>query len=85
MFVLQTRKPNVFTIDPSEGVIPPKSEILVTVTAVPDDTGLFDDVVELFIGNSPWTTFSITAEGIGTTIVTDKPFPPEINLGYQFR
>ncbi|XP_068876459.1 hydrocephalus-inducing protein homolog [Aphelocoma coerulescens] len=79
-----TRKPNVFTIDPSEGVIPPKSEILVTVTAIPDDTGCFDDVVELFIGDSPWTTFSITAEGIGTTIVTDKPFPPEINLGYQF-
>ncbi|XP_068874988.1 hydrocephalus-inducing protein homolog [Aphelocoma coerulescens] len=79
-----TRKPNVFTIDPSEGVIPPKSEILVTVAAIPDDTGCFDDVVELFIGDSPWTTFSITAEGIGTTIVTDKPFPPEINLGYQF-
>lgn len=61
------------------------SEIFVTVSATPDDTGLFAGDVKLFIGGSLWTTFMITAEGIGTTIVTDKPFPPEINLGYQFR
>ncbi|XP_017596325.1 PREDICTED: hydrocephalus-inducing protein-like, partial [Corvus brachyrhynchos] len=79
-----TRKPNVFTIDPSEGAISPRSEILVTVTAILNDTGLFADEVELFIGDSLLTTFTIMAWGIGTTIVADKPFAPEINLGYQF-
>ncbi|XP_031978071.1 LOW QUALITY PROTEIN: hydrocephalus-inducing protein homolog [Corvus moneduloides] len=79
-----TRKPNVFTIDPSEGAISPRSEILVTVTAILNDTGLFADEVELFIGDSLLTTFTIMAWGMGTTIVADKPFAPEINLGYQF-
>lgn len=85
MFVLQTRKPSVFTVEPSEGVIPPRAEILVTLTAILDDTELFVDEVDVFIENSHWTTLLILAWGIGTTIVTDKPFAPELNLGYQFR
>ncbi|KAM4894666.1 hydrocephalus-inducing protein homolog [Sylvia borin] len=38
----------------------------------------------LFIGNSLWTTLYLQAFGTGSTIVVDKPFAPELNLGYQF-
>ncbi|RMB89939.1 hypothetical protein DUI87_33713 [Hirundo rustica rustica] len=42
------------------------------------------EAAELFIGNSLWSTLMLQALGIGTTIVVDKPFTPELNLGYQF-
>ncbi|XP_038004430.1 hydrocephalus-inducing protein-like [Motacilla alba alba] len=77
-------KPHCYVIEPREGVIPARGEVPVTVTATLDDTGNFADTVQLFIGNSLWTTFRLQALGIGTTIVTDKPFAPELNLGYQF-
>ncbi|XP_041282552.1 hydrocephalus-inducing protein homolog [Onychostruthus taczanowskii] len=83
-YPLGTEKPHCFVIEPREGVIPARSELPVTITATLDDTGLFDDSVQLFIGSSLWTTFFLKALSIGTTIVIDKPLTPEINLGYQF-
>ncbi|XP_071311715.1 hydrocephalus-inducing protein-like [Agelaius tricolor] len=77
-------KSNCFVIEPSEGAIPARGEVPVTVTATLDDTVGFDDTVQLFIGNSLWSSVFLQAFGIGTTIVTDKPFAPELNLGYQF-
>ncbi|RMC04102.1 hypothetical protein DUI87_19439 [Hirundo rustica rustica] len=59
-----------------DGWISPKATL--------DDTGVFGDVIQLFIGNSLWSTLMLQALGIGTTIVVDKPFTPELNLGYQF-
>ncbi|NXC09514.1 HYDIN protein, partial [Orthonyx spaldingii] len=79
-----TRKPHCFVIEPSEGVIPARGEVPVTVTATLDDTGLFNDDVQLFIGNSLKTILLLLAWGTGTTIVIDKPLAPELNLGYQF-
>ncbi|XP_038004455.1 hydrocephalus-inducing protein-like [Motacilla alba alba] len=78
------RKPHCYAIEPKEGVIPARGEVPVTVTATLDDTGLFANPVRLFIGNSLWTAFGLVALGTGTTIVIDKPFAPELNLGYQF-
>ncbi|XP_064242784.1 hydrocephalus-inducing protein homolog isoform X2 [Passer domesticus] len=79
-----TEKPHCFVIEPREGVIPARGEVPVTITATLDDTGLFCYSIKLFIGNSLWTTFLLEALSIGTTIVIDKPFTPEINFGYQF-
>ncbi|XP_064242821.1 hydrocephalus-inducing protein homolog isoform X3 [Passer domesticus] len=79
-----TEKPHCFVIDPREGVIPARGEVPVTITATLDDTGLFSYSIKLFIWNSLWTTFLLQALSIGTTIVIDKPFTPEINFGYQF-
>ncbi|KAM7020832.1 hydrocephalus-inducing protein-like [Acridotheres tristis] len=78
-------KPHCYIIEPREGVIPTKGKIPVTITATLDDTGLVADTVQLFIGNSLWTTFMLVAVGTGTKIVTDKPFVPELSLGCQFR
>ncbi|XP_062355746.1 hydrocephalus-inducing protein homolog [Cinclus cinclus] len=78
-------KPHCYVIEPREGVIPATGDIPVTITATLDDTGIFADTIQLFIGNSLWTTFMVLAVGTGTTIVMDKPFVPELSLGHQFR
>ncbi|XP_041315491.1 hydrocephalus-inducing protein-like [Pyrgilauda ruficollis] len=79
------RRPHCVVTEPREGVIPAGGEVSVTVTATLDDTGLFSDTVQLFTGNSLRTVCGLVALGTGTTIVIDKPFAPELNLGYQFR
>ncbi|CAM9126273.1 unnamed protein product, partial [Bubo scandiacus] len=71
-------------IEPSEGVIPPETEVSVAVIANLDDTEKFKDEVNLFIENSHTYVIPVRAVGIGTTIVTDKPFAPELNLGPHF-
>ncbi|NXX62461.1 HYDIN protein, partial [Scopus umbretta] len=71
-------------IEPSKGVIPPETEVSVTVIANLDDTEKFKDEVNLFIDNSHTYVIPVRAVGIGTTIVTDKPFAPELNLGPHF-
>ncbi|XP_074738457.1 hydrocephalus-inducing protein homolog [Strix uralensis] len=71
-------------IEPSEGVIPPETEVSVSVIANLDDTEKFKDEVNLFIENSHTYVIPVRAVGIGTTIVTDKPFAPELNLGPHF-
>ncbi|RMC04072.1 hypothetical protein DUI87_19409 [Hirundo rustica rustica] len=65
-----------------EGALIPDGRISPKATL--DDTGVYGDVIQLFIGNSLWSTLMLQALGIGTTIVVDKPFTPELNLGYQF-
>ncbi|XP_009468798.1 PREDICTED: hydrocephalus-inducing protein homolog [Nipponia nippon] len=71
-------------IEPSKGVIPSETEVTVTVIANLDDTEKFKDEVNLFIENSHTCVIPVQAVGIGTTIVTDKPFAPELNLGPHF-
>ncbi|XP_066050969.1 LOW QUALITY PROTEIN: hydrocephalus-inducing protein homolog [Chamaea fasciata] len=78
------RKPHCCVTEPKEGVIPARGEVPVTVTVTLDDTGFFADGIQLFIGNKLWTTSILQAFGTGSTIVFDKPFAPELNLGYQF-
>ncbi|KFQ76081.1 Hydrocephalus-inducing protein, partial [Phaethon lepturus] len=71
-------------IAPNKGVIPPEAEVSVTVIANLDDTEKFKDEVKVFIENSQTYVIPVRAVGIGTTIVTDKPFAPELNLGPHF-
>ncbi|NXF39877.1 HYDIN protein, partial [Nyctibius bracteatus] len=71
-------------IEPSKGVIPPETEVSVAVVANLDDTEKFKDEVNLFIENSRSYTIPVRAVGIGTTIVTDGRFAPELNLGLHF-
>ncbi|KAI1235337.1 hypothetical protein IHE44_0002195 [Lamprotornis superbus] len=83
--VRQVCKPHCYVIEPRKGVIPARGKIPVTITATLDDIGIFADTIQLFIDNSLWTGFVLVAVGTGTTIFVDKPFAPELNLGYQFR
>ncbi|NWU95982.1 HYDIN protein, partial [Upupa epops] len=77
-------KCSCWRIEPSKGVIPPETEVAVAVIANLDDAEKFKDEVNLFIENSHSYIISVQAVGIGTTIVTDRPFAPELNLGPHF-
>ncbi|XP_067158936.1 hydrocephalus-inducing protein homolog [Apteryx mantelli] len=71
-------------IEPSEGVVPPETKVSVNLIANLDDTEKFEDKVNLFIEHSSTYEIPVQAVGIGTTIITDKPFAPELNLGPHF-
>ncbi|XP_031978066.1 hydrocephalus-inducing protein homolog [Corvus moneduloides] len=83
--VLQAGKRSHWRIEPSKGVVPPKSEVSLIVTANLDDTEKFQDKVKVFIENSHMDIIPVQAVGTSTTIVTDKLFIPELKLGPHFR
>uniref|UniRef100_A0A8C2T888 HYDIN axonemal central pair apparatus protein n=1 Tax=Coturnix japonica TaxID=93934 RepID=A0A8C2T888_COTJA len=71
-------------VEPKQGIIPPESEVSLAVIANLDDTQKFQDNLNIFIENSSSYVIPVQAVGIGTTIVTDKPFAPELDLGPHF-
>uniref|UniRef100_A0A8C9LFZ1 HYDIN n=1 Tax=Pavo cristatus TaxID=9049 RepID=A0A8C9LFZ1_PAVCR len=77
-------KDSRWRVEPNQGIIPPETEVSVTVIANLDDTKKFQDNVNLFIENSSTYVIPVRAVGIGTTIITDKPFAPVLNLGPHF-
>ena len=83
--VLQAHKNSLWTIEPNEGIVPPENEVQLTLTATLNDIVTFKDTVILEITNSNTYRIPVQASGIGSTIVSDKPFAPEINLGAYFR
>ncbi|XP_048371298.1 hydrocephalus-inducing protein homolog [Sphaerodactylus townsendi] len=78
------RSNSLWRIEPCKGVVPPESEISITLIAHLDDTVQVQDKVHLAVENSISYIVPIQATGIGTTIVTDKPFAPAIDLGPHF-
>ncbi|XP_074864560.1 hydrocephalus-inducing protein homolog isoform X2 [Carettochelys insculpta] len=78
------RSHSLWRIEPSEGVVPPEGDVFLTLIANLDDTVKFQDQVNLFIQNSSTYMIPVQAAGIGTTIITDKPFAPALNVGPHF-
>ncbi|XP_040838338.1 hydrocephalus-inducing protein homolog isoform X1 [Ochotona curzoniae] len=78
------RKKSLWTIEPTEGIVPPEADFQLAVTANLDDVMIFKDTVILDIENSNTYRIPVQASGIGSTIVSDKPFAPELNLGAHF-
>uniref|UniRef100_A0A2K6GI07 HYDIN axonemal central pair apparatus protein n=1 Tax=Propithecus coquereli TaxID=379532 RepID=A0A2K6GI07_PROCO len=78
-------KKSLWTIEPNEGMVPPETEVQLSLTANLNDILTFKDTVILDIENSNTYQIPVQASGIGSTIVSDKPFAPELNLGAHFR
>lgn len=83
--MLQAHKKSLWTIEPNEGMVPPETDIQLALTANLNDILTFKDCVILDIENSSTYRIPVQASGIGSTIVSDKPFAPELNLGAHFR
>lgn len=83
--VLQAGKHSCWRIEPSKGVVPPNTQVSVEVIANLNDTEKFQDKVKVFVENSPTTSISVQAVGIGTTIVLSKPLLPKLDLKSHFR
>ncbi|ERE78886.1 hydrocephalus-inducing protein [Cricetulus griseus] len=77
-------KKSLWTVKPSEGMVPAEDDIPLTLTANLDDIVTFKDTVILEVEHSNTYRIPIQATGIGSTIVSDKPFAPELNLGSHF-
>ncbi|XP_027883649.1 hydrocephalus-inducing protein homolog isoform X2 [Xiphophorus couchianus] len=71
-------------VDPSEGVVPPESQLELKIVANLKDTLHFTDKMEISIRDSRTHSVSLSATGTGTTIVSDKPFGPTLDLGTHF-
>ncbi|XP_037671838.1 hydrocephalus-inducing protein homolog isoform X3 [Choloepus didactylus] len=78
------RKKSLWTVKPNEGMVPPETDVPLTLTANLNDILTFKDTVILDIENSNTYRIPVQASGIGSTIVSDKPFAPELNLGAYF-
>ncbi|KAK2848119.1 hypothetical protein Q7C36_009801 [Tachysurus vachellii] len=74
----------LWRVEPAEGEIPPEGQFKLTVVASLDDTLPFQDTLQLAIHNSQTHTIPLFATGKGTTIVTDRPFAPHLDLGTHF-
>ncbi|KAK2918189.1 hydrocephalus-inducing protein homolog [Channa argus] len=73
-----------YRVEPSEGEVPPESQLELKVVAHLKDTLLFQDRLEVSIQDSQTYTVHLSATGTGTTIVSDKPFAPSLDLGAHF-
>ncbi|XP_021488188.2 hydrocephalus-inducing protein homolog [Meriones unguiculatus] len=78
------KKKSLWTVKPSEGIIPAEDDTPLTLTANLDDIVTFKDTVILEVEHSNTYRIPVQATGIGSTIVSDKPFAPELNLGAHF-
>ncbi|XP_073515931.1 hydrocephalus-inducing protein homolog isoform X2 [Phyllobates terribilis] len=78
------RKRSLWRVEPSCGEVPPEGEVHLTLVAFLDDTVAFRDAVQLLITDSSTYLIPVSAGGTGTTIVTDRPLAPLLNLGAHF-
>ncbi|KAL6033960.1 hypothetical protein STEG23_011292, partial [Scotinomys teguina] len=82
--VRMAKKKSLWTVTPSEGMVPAEDDFSLTLTANLDDIVTFRDTVILEVEHSNTYRIPVQATGIGSTIVSDKPFAPELNLGAHF-
>ncbi|KAL4630327.1 hypothetical protein GN956_G15741 [Arapaima gigas] len=73
-----------FHVEPFEGEVPPDGELQLRLVAHLDDTAHFQDKLHLAILYSHTYSIPVSASGKGTTIVSNRPFAPHLDLGTHF-
>lgn len=81
----QTGKKSFWRVEPSEGEVSPGGQLDLSVVANLKDTLRFEDRLEVSIRDNKTHTVPLSATGTGTTITTDRPFAPSLDLGTYFR
>ncbi|CAB1432186.1 unnamed protein product [Pleuronectes platessa] len=79
-----SRGKSFWRVEPSEGEVPPNSQLELCVVAHLKDTIEFQDRMEVSIQHGRILKVPLSATGTGTTIVSDKPFAPILDLGTYF-
>ncbi|XP_076588631.1 hydrocephalus-inducing protein homolog [Chaetodon auriga] len=79
-----SRRKSFWHVEPSEGEVPPESQLELRVVAHLKDTLHFEDKLEVSIQHGQTHTVPLSATGTGTTIVSDRPFAPSLELGTYF-
>ncbi|XP_071313817.1 hydrocephalus-inducing protein homolog isoform X2 [Trachinotus anak] len=75
---------SLWRVEPSEGEVLPESQVELRVVAHLKDVIHFKDRLEVSIQDSQRHTVPLSATGTGTTIVSDRPFAPSLDLGTCF-
>ncbi|XP_039618305.1 hydrocephalus-inducing protein-like [Polypterus senegalus] len=75
---------SLWQLEPCEGIIPSEGETEINLVANLDDTVWFQDKIHLTIESSQSHIIPVSAKGMGTTIVADRPLAPAIHLGTYF-
>ena len=81
----QSSRNSFWSVEPSEGELSPRGELNLRVVANLIDTLHFGDRLKVSIQHGQTQTITLSAIGIGTPIVSDKPFAPSLDLGTYFR
>ncbi|XP_056273332.1 hydrocephalus-inducing protein homolog [Pseudoliparis swirei] len=68
-------------VEPSEGEVPPESQLELSVVAHLRDVRHFQAKLEVTIRHGQAHTVLLSATGTGATIVSDRPFAPNLDLG----
>ncbi|XP_042266839.1 hydrocephalus-inducing protein homolog isoform X2 [Thunnus maccoyii] len=71
-------------VEPSEGEVPPEGQLELRVVAHLKDTLFFQEKLEVSIQDNQTHTIALSATGTGTTVVSDRPFAPSLDLGTHF-
>ncbi|KAM7413943.1 hypothetical protein PAMA_018980 [Pampus argenteus] len=80
----RSHRKSFWRVEPSEGEVPPEGQLELRVVAHLKDTLFFQDKLEVSIQDSQIHTIAVSATGTGTTIVSDRPFAPSLDLGTHF-
>ncbi|XP_067276661.1 hydrocephalus-inducing protein homolog isoform X2 [Pseudorasbora parva] len=83
-FAQMVKNRSHWRVDPGEGEIPPKESVELKLIAHLNDTLAFQDELLLEIQDSQNFNIPVSAKGKGTTIITDRPFAPSLDLGTHF-
>ncbi|XP_053402100.1 hydrocephalus-inducing protein homolog isoform X11 [Mercenaria mercenaria] len=78
------RPKSVYRVEPADGEIPPEKSIEITVAACPDDCVRFHDKLQINFLESQVRQIPLVCYGQGTTIVSDPPLTPHLDLGPNF-
>ncbi|XP_072551301.1 hydrocephalus-inducing protein homolog [Salminus brasiliensis] len=78
------RSRSQWRVEPTEGEVAPEGYLELRLVAHLDDTLPFQDKLQLAIQDSQTQTVAVSGTGKGTTIVTDRPFAPSLDLGAHF-
>ncbi|XP_024138466.1 hydrocephalus-inducing protein homolog isoform X3 [Oryzias melastigma] len=82
--VQMNHRGSFWRVEPSEGEVPAESQVVLKVVAHLKDTLQFQDKLKVSIRDSQTLIVSVSATGTGTTIVSDKPLGPNLDLGTFF-
>lgn len=74
----------MFTVTPLSARLSPNESLELTVTAFVDDNYKFSDHLNILVSRGVNFTIFLSIEGVGTTIISDPPLQPAINLGTYY-
>lgn len=81
----QNHRKSFWRVEPSEGEVPPETQLELCVVAHLKDIIHFQDTLEVSIQDGQRHTVPLSATGTGTTIVSDRPLAPSLDLGTHLR